>query len=105
MTHESEKVTDYFNKDFRHIINLDEEKYVDKMNELWRPFKEQLQAFIDENKITDEYFIKTQRAIMLYTWADILMRYPDWRRQVSGDASYNPSENYYDFLTTPNCST
>jgi acetyl esterase/lipase len=68
------------------------------MNELWRPFKEQLETFLDEHKITDEYFIKTQRAIMLYSWADILMRYPDWRRQVSGDAGYNPSEHYYDFV-------
>ncbi len=98
MTQESEKVSDYFNKNFRKIINLDENEYVDKMSSLWRPFKEQLEAFIQEHRITDEYFIKTQRATMLYSWADILMRYPGWRRQVSGDRDYDPSEDYYDFI-------
>ncbi len=98
MTQESGNVTDYFNKNFRNIVNLDEKKYVDKMNALWRPFKEQFEAFIEEHKITDEYFIMTQRAMMLYSWADILMRYPGWRRQISGDTNYNPSEHYYDFV-------
>ena len=98
MTHESEKVTGYFNKNFRNIINLDEKEYVNKMNSLWQPFKEQFEVFIEKHEITDEYFIKTQSAMMLYSWADILMRYPGWRRQVSGDTNYNPPENYYDFI-------
>lgn len=97
MAHESEKVTDFFNKEFINIVNLDEKEYVDKMNALWRPFEEQFEAFIEGHKIKDEYFIKTQRAMMLYSWADILLRYPDWRRQISGDTDYNPSEHYYDF--------
>jgi hypothetical protein len=67
-THESLKVNEYFNKDIRNIIRLEEKDYVAKMNAVWKPFNERLDSFIEEQKIRDDYFIKTQRSGSLYSW-------------------------------------
>lgn len=96
--HESEKVNEYFNKDFPNIVKMGEKDYVVEMDVLWKPFYDRLESLIEEQNIEDEYFIKTQRSVMLYSQASILLRYPDWHRQVGGDLSYMPSERYYDFV-------
>ncbi len=95
---ESLKVNEYFNKEFSNIVRLEESDYVEKMNSLWRPFNERLESLIEEKKISDEYFIRIQRASSLYSQANILMLYPDWHRQVGGATDYTPSEHYYDFI-------
>ncbi|MGD8534478.1 MAG: alpha/beta hydrolase fold domain-containing protein [Candidatus Aminicenantes bacterium] len=97
-THESLKVNEYINKDIRNIIRLEEKDYVAKMNALWKPFNDRLESFIEEQKIRDDYFIKTQRSGSLYSWASILLRYPDWHRQIGGNTAYIPSERFYDFI-------
>jgi acetyl esterase/lipase len=96
--HESEKVNEYFNKDFTSIVKLVEKDYVAKMDALWKPFHDRLESLIEDHGIADEYFIKTQRSAMLYSQASILLRYPDWHRQVGGNLSYMPSEHYFDFV-------
>lgn len=91
------KINEYFNQDFINIVKMEEKEYVAKMNELWKPFTDQLDDFIQEYKIKDDYFLKIQRAGILYSWADILLRYPEWHRQIGGDPEYTPSENFYKF--------
>ena len=98
LAHQSQKVNEYFNKDFQNIVKMDEKDYVAKMNVLWKPFNDRLESFIKEEGIRDDFFIKTQRSATLYSWANILLRYPDWHRQMGGDTSYFPSEHFYDFV-------
>ena len=97
-SYESQKVNEYFNQEFQNIVKMEEKDYVAKMDALWKPFRGRLDSLIDKQKITDEYFIKTQRAAMLYSRASILLRFPDWHRQIGGNAAYVPSEHYYDFV-------
>jgi acetyl esterase/lipase len=97
-SHESLKVNEYFNKDFQNIVTIAEKDYAAKMDALWEPFHNRLEGLIEEHKIEDEYFIKTQRSGLLYSWASILLRYPDWHRQIGGNAAYIPSEHFYDFV-------
>jgi acetyl esterase/lipase len=95
---ESAKVTNYFNKNFTELVKLEENKYVEKINDLWQPFKDRFDTFVREHHISDPYFIKTQQAMMRYSWADILMRYPDWHRQITRNGAFQPSEHFYDFI-------
>jgi len=96
--HESQKVNEYFNKDFQNIVKMEEMDYVAKMDVLWKPFHDRLESLIEEQNIKDEYLVKTQRAAMLYSQASILLQYPDWHRQVGGNPAYMPSERYFDFV-------
>lgn len=96
--HESQNVNEYFNKDFQNIVKMDETDYVAKMNALWKPFHDRLESFIKEEGIRDDFFVKTQHSSILYSWANILFRYPDWHRQIGGNTAYVPSEHFYDFV-------
>ena len=89
---------EYFNKNFSKIVDLDEKSYVERVNSLWRPFEEKVEAFLETVKLKDLYFSKTLRASLLYSKASILLRYPDWHRSLTGDHAYHPSEEYASFL-------
>ena len=88
-----------FNKNFTDIVSLDEKAYVEKIDSLWRPFEERVETFIGDLKIKDPFFTKTLEASLLYSKASILLRYPGWHRQITGDTSYHPSEGYFDIET------
>jgi acetyl esterase/lipase len=100
--YEAEKVMNYFNKNYTTLFQLDEKDYVNQIDEFQRPFKDRLKQFIINHKITDEYFIKTQQAIMLYSYADNLLKYPNWHRKFLANKVYQPSDCYYDFLKQVN---
>ena len=96
--YETEKLTSYLKKNYRHLFRLIEKKYIEKIDGFKRPFEDRLEKFIDESQITDDYFIKTQRAIIQYSYADNLFNYPNWHRRFSDETNYQPSECFYDFL-------
>ena len=100
--YEAEKVISYFNKNYKTLFQLNEKDYVNKIDEFQGPFKDRLKQFITNHKITDEYFIKTQKAIMLYSYADNLLKYPSWHRKFSANKNYQPTDSYYDFLKRVN---
>jgi acetyl esterase/lipase len=96
--HESLVVNSYFIKNFQNIVKMDEKNYIARLNAMWKPFNDRLESLIEEQNIADEYFIKTQRSSMLYSWANILLMYPDWHRQMGSNEAYVPSDRYYDFV-------
>jgi len=100
--YEAEKLISYFNKNYKTLFQLNEKDYVNKIEEFHRPFKDRLEKFIINHRISDEYFIKTQKAITLYSYADNLLQYPNWHRKFSSDKTYQPSDDYYDFLKQVN---
>ncbi len=100
--YEAEKLINYFNKNYKTLFELNEKDYVKKINEFQRPFKERLEKFTTDHKITDEYFIKTQKVMTLYSYADNLLNYPGWFRRFSTNKTYQPSDSYYDFLKQVN---
>lgn len=95
---ESLKLNEYFNKELPNIVRMEESDFVEKINSLWKPFNERLESLIEEKKINDANFISTEHNASLYSQAKILMRYPNWHRQVGGATDYTPSEHFYDFV-------
>lgn len=100
--YEAEKLINHFNENYKTLFQLNEKEYVQKIDEFQRPFKDRLEKFIADQKVTDEYFIKTQKAIMLYSYSDNLLKYPSWHRKFSTNKTYQPSDGYYDFLKRVN---
>jgi acetyl esterase/lipase len=100
--YEAEQLINYFNKNYQTLFQLNEKDYVEKIHEFQGPFKDRLKQFITNHKITDEYFIKTQKAIMLYSYVDNLLKFPNWHRKFSANKSYQPTDSYYDFLKRVN---
>lgn len=96
---ESEKNSKFFNANFKNIVSLSEKDYLKKINEIWQPFKVRLETFIKNRKIEDSYFIKTQRAMRLYSKANILIRYPGWFRWAKNNPSFKPSDQFFNFFT------
>jgi acetyl esterase/lipase len=97
-SHESARASEYFSHNFREIVLLDEEGFRQKINEIWSPFAERFDSFIQEKKIRDQDFMKFHRAAMRYSRTDILLQYEGWHRNLSGDPEFRPSESFYDFL-------
>lgn len=95
---ESEKVNSNFSKNYQKIFILPEQNYINTINDLWKPLKEQFAEFKNESNQEDEHFIKTLQASILYSRANLLIRYPNWYRQFSGQSDYLPSEDYFKFL-------
>jgi acetyl esterase/lipase len=95
---ESKKVSEYFNKNFSAIVRMDEMDFVAKLDAMWESFYERLESLAEVQKLKDDYFVKTQRSSLLYSWANTLIRYPDWHRQIKGDTTYKPSDSFYDFV-------
>jgi acetyl esterase/lipase len=77
---------------------LEENDFIAKVDALWKSFWDRQESFLNGEKISDEYFIKTQQAMIGYSRSNFLVRYPDWRRQFGGDPSYVPTDSYYNFV-------
>jgi len=99
---EAEKITNYFNTEYKEIFRLIEKDYKEKLKDLIQPFNDRLQKFIAVQNITDRYFIKSQQAMIQYSWANVLYNYPDWHRRYADNPSYQPSAQYYDFISDLN---
>jgi hypothetical protein len=97
-TSESEKTIEYFNTNYEEIFRLNENEYKDKLRDLILPYDERLEKFIERQNITDTYFIKSQRAMTQYSWANSLFIYPNWHRRFSEDPTFQPEPTYYDFM-------
>jgi acetyl esterase/lipase len=95
---ESEHIIEYFNKNYKEIFRLNEKDYKEKLKDLVQPFDDRLEKFIELQNITDSYFIKSQRAMIQYSWANNLYNYPNWHRRFSEDPAYQPDPQYDDFL-------
>ena len=87
-----------FEKSFFKIASLDEQEFKAKIDQILQPFQDMFDEFLRENKIKDKHFIKSHRAILLYSKAGVLMSYPNWKRYVSGNRDYSPTPEYYDFI-------
>jgi acetyl esterase len=98
----SAKLNAYFDEHFRELFVLDEEAYTRKMNELWQPFHNAFNGFQIRKTTLDVYFVKTYEAMMLYSWANVMVRYPNWYRQFSGNSDYVPSDDFFSFLSRLN---
>jgi len=96
---ESEKVNRYFNENYQELFVLNEKNFIDKMNVLWQPFHDLYNTFRKEHKDADPHFLKTFDAILLYSWASTMMRYPNWYRSFSGRSDYIPSKQFYSFIS------
>jgi len=94
----SRKSNAEFNRDFVKIMLLNENDYQQKINQVWKPFEQLFEQFVGREKIKDRYFIRSQEASLLYSKTSILIRYPEWHRNISGNHSYRPSDHYFDFL-------
>ncbi len=97
-SHESARASEYFSHNFRDIFLLDEEGFRQKIDEIWSPFAERFDSFIQEKKIRDRDFMKFHRAAMRYSRADILLQYEGWHRNLSEDSDFRHSEGFYEFL-------
>ncbi len=99
---EAEKMINYFNTNYKEIFRLNEKDYKEKLSDLRRPFDERLEKFIKVQNITDTYFIKAQRAIIHYSWANSRYNYPNWHRRFTDNPTYQPGGQYYDFMNDLN---
>jgi acetyl esterase/lipase len=96
---ESEAVGVEFNKQFTTTVSLGESAYVEKINTMHQPFQKRLLAFRQKHKRTiTPRFIRIQQVGIDYSRAGLLLRYPNWHRQVTADKNFQPTERYYDFL-------
>lgn len=96
---QSQRLNEEFNNKFMQLISMDELEFKAKMDSLWKPFYDGFYGLLNEKKINDPYFIKSHEGLFLYTKADILMKYPEWKRLLTDEPDFSPSPGYYDFIS------
>lgn len=95
---ESENVNAYFDQNYQDLFTLPEQAYFNQINQLWQPFSLKLEEFRNQNRKQDKHFFKTIQASISYSWANLLIRYPEWHRQFTGDLNFIPTDNYFKFM-------
>jgi acetyl esterase/lipase len=95
---EAIKLTEYFQQHYREIFTLGEKSFIHKMDSIRSVFDHLINQFIKENNYKNKYFIKSQRVMVQYSWAEMLLNYPNWYRHFTRNEDIEFSENYYNFI-------
>ncbi len=96
---QSQRLNEEFNNKFMELIRMDEQGYKAKIDSFWQPFYDGFHSLLNDKKIKDPSFIKSHEALLLYTKADILMNYPEWKRLFTDEPDFSPSSGYYNFIS------
>ena len=99
---ESIKLSKYFQQHYQQIFTLGEKNFIHKMDSIRSVFDNLINTFIKENNYKNKYFIKTQRVMVQYSWAEMLLNYPNWYRRFTGNKDLKFSEKYYNFINSLN---
>ena len=92
----SQKIAPVINQ----IFSLGEGEFVAKLDSFQTLFLEPLNEFLAAYPSIDKKFAKYERAKLLYSWAEGRMAYPQLHRRLTGQSFFEPSETYYDFLSS-----
>lgn len=95
---ESIKLSDYFQQHYQEIFTLGEKNFIHKMDSIRSVFDNLINTFVKENNYKNKYFIKTQRVMVQYSWAEMLLNYPNWYRRFTGNKDIKFSEKYHNFI-------
>jgi acetyl esterase/lipase len=86
-----------FRKNFMSICSLDEKSFTVHMDSLKELFQNKLNDFISNHENINEWFIKHEKASNLFGWAESLIWYPYWYKNVT-KKPIQLSKDYYQFV-------